>query len=124
MLGAGLLSTLLGLRAQHVGSTNNGILPVRMVVATKLWGHFFSFLWDWVATGPTTQIIGPQQNQGVFYNADTLEMGFNADFFRDGVESMASDEITLKLISPLRPAVMKGGEDDPTYLVMPIRLAG
>jgi hypothetical protein len=37
---------------------------------------------------------------------------------------MASEEITLKLISPLRPAVMNGGEDDPTYLVMPIRLAG
>jgi uncharacterized protein (TIGR04551 family) len=45
----------------------------RVMVATKLWGHFFSFLWDWIATGPTTQIIGPQQNQGVFYNADTLD---------------------------------------------------
>jgi uncharacterized protein (TIGR04551 family) len=26
-----------------------------------------------VATGPTTQIIGPQQGQGVFYNADTID---------------------------------------------------
>ena len=41
--------------------------------ATKLWGHFIAFMWDWVATGPTTQIIGPQQGQGVFYNADTLD---------------------------------------------------
>jgi uncharacterized protein (TIGR04551 family) len=45
----------------------------RVMFATKLWGHFFAFLWDWVATGPTTQIIGPQQGQGVFYNADTLD---------------------------------------------------
>jgi DNA polymerase III sliding clamp (beta) subunit (PCNA family) len=37
---------------------------------------------------------------------------------------MAADEITLHLISPLRPAVIEGGDEDPTYLVMPIRLAG
>jgi uncharacterized protein (TIGR04551 family) len=45
----------------------------RVMFATKLWGHFIAFLWDWVATGPTTQIIGPQQGQGVFYNADTID---------------------------------------------------
>ncbi len=45
----------------------------RVMVATKLWGHFFAFLWDWVATGPTTQLLNAQQNQGVFYNADTLD---------------------------------------------------
>jgi uncharacterized protein (TIGR04551 family) len=45
----------------------------RVMFATKLWGHFFAFMWDWVSTGPTTQIIGPQQGQGVFYNADTLD---------------------------------------------------
>lgn len=45
----------------------------RVMFATKLWGHFIAFLWDWVATGPTTQLIGPQQGQGVFYNADTLD---------------------------------------------------
>jgi uncharacterized protein (TIGR04551 family) len=45
----------------------------RVMFATKLWGHFIAFMWDWVATGPTTQIIGPQTGQGVFYNADTLD---------------------------------------------------
>jgi uncharacterized protein (TIGR04551 family) len=45
----------------------------RVMFATKLWGHFIAFMWDWVATGPTTQIIGPQQGQGVFYNADPLD---------------------------------------------------
>ena len=50
-----------------------GTTADRVMFATKLWGHFIAFLWDWVATGPTTQIIGPQQGQGVFYNADTLD---------------------------------------------------
>jgi DNA polymerase-3 subunit beta len=59
-----------------------------------------------------------------FTGAEPLEIGFNAEFLREGIESMAADEITLHLISPLRPAVIEGGEDDPTYLVMPIRLAG
>ena len=44
----------------------------RVMFATKLWGHFFAFLWDWAYTGPTTQILGPQQGQGVFYNAEPL----------------------------------------------------
>jgi DNA polymerase-3 subunit beta len=58
------------------------------------------------------------------FEGEPLEIGFNPEFLRDGVESMTADEITLKLISPLRPAVIEGGEEDPTYLIMPIRLAG
>ena len=50
-----------------------GVNADRVMFATKLWGHFIAFMWDWVATGPTTQLIGPQQGQGVFYNADTLD---------------------------------------------------
>ncbi len=45
----------------------------RVMFHTKLWQHFFAFMWDWVATGPTTQIVGPQTGQGVFYNADTID---------------------------------------------------
>jgi DNA polymerase-3 subunit beta len=58
------------------------------------------------------------------FAGETLEIGFNPEFLRDGIESMTADEIALKLISPLRPAVITGGADDPTYLIMPIRLAG
>src|SRR6185503_5010031 len=45
----------------------------RVMFATKLWGHFIAFLWDWVATGPTTQISGPQSDAGRFYNAEPLD---------------------------------------------------
>jgi DNA polymerase-3 subunit beta len=58
------------------------------------------------------------------FTGDVLEIGFNADFLRDGLESVDGDDIRLKLISPLRPAVLQGDGDEFTYLVMPIRLPG
>jgi DNA polymerase-3 subunit beta len=58
------------------------------------------------------------------YTADPLEIGFNAEFLRDGLESVTSDTVKFKLISPLRPAVLEGESDDYVYLIMPIRLAG
>src|SRR3954447_3999195 len=58
------------------------------------------------------------------YAADTMEIGFNAEFLRDGLESVDSPTLRFKLISPLRPAVLEGESDDYTYLIMPIRLAG
>jgi DNA polymerase-3 subunit beta len=60
----------------------------------------------------------------VQFSGEPLEIGFNAEFLREGIETMAEDEIRLRLISPLRPAVIEGGQDDPTYLIMPIRLPG
>jgi DNA polymerase-3 subunit beta len=59
------------------------------------------------------------------YTGDPLEIGFNAEFLRDGLDSVDSDSITFKLISPLRPVVLEGDvADDYVYLIMPIRLAG
>jgi DNA polymerase III subunit beta len=65
-----------------------------------------------------------QESMPVGFAGETLEIGFNADFLRDGLESMDGDDVRLKLISPLRPAVLQGEGDDFTYLVMPIRLPG
>jgi DNA polymerase-3 subunit beta len=58
------------------------------------------------------------------FAGDALEIGFNPEFLRDGIESVQSDEIQLKLISPLRPGLIQGEGDDYSYLIMPIRLAG
>jgi DNA polymerase-3 subunit beta len=58
------------------------------------------------------------------FAGDTLEIGFNPEFLRDGIESVQSDEVQLKLISPLRPGLIQGESDDYSYLIMPIRLAG
>src|SRR5437899_1696229 len=72
-----------------------------------------------------TQDVGEaKESLPVQFSGDPLEIGFNAAFLREGIETMAEDEIRLRLISPLRPAVIEGGSDDPTYLIMPIRLPG
>jgi DNA polymerase III subunit beta len=72
-----------------------------------------------------TQDVGEaKESLPVQFTGDPLEIGFNAEFLREGIESISADELRLKLISPLRPAVIEGGADDPTYLIMPIRLPG
>src|SRR5205809_312704 len=72
-----------------------------------------------------TQDVGEaKESIPVQFSGEPMEIGFNAEFLREGVESMSGDDLRLKLISPLRPAVIDGGEDDPTYLIMPIRLPG
>jgi DNA polymerase-3 subunit beta len=58
------------------------------------------------------------------YTAEPMEIGFNAEFLRDGLDSVDSDTVKFKLISPLRPAVLEGESNDYVYLIMPIRLAG
>jgi DNA polymerase-3 subunit beta len=72
-----------------------------------------------------TQDVGEaRESLPVQFGAEALEIGFNAEFLRDGVESIAGEQVRLKLISPLRPAVLQGEGDDFLYLIMPIRLAG
>jgi DNA polymerase-3 subunit beta len=72
-----------------------------------------------------TQDVGEaRESIAAPYAADTMEIGFNADFLREGLESVDSPTVRFKLISPLRPAVLEGESDDYTYLIMPIRLAG
>ena len=45
------------------------------------------------------------------------------EFLRDGLESVESDELVLKLISPLRPGLIESPDSgDFVYLIMPIRL--
>lgn len=58
------------------------------------------------------------------FSGEALDIGFNPEFLRDGIESVEGDELRLKLISPLRPAVLQGANEDFSYLIMPIRLAG
>jgi DNA polymerase-3 subunit beta len=60
----------------------------------------------------------------VEFSGEPLEIGFNAEFLRDGIESVVGDQVRLKLISPLRPGLIQGEDDDFQYLIMPIRLAG
>jgi DNA polymerase-3 subunit beta len=57
------------------------------------------------------------------FHGDAFEIGFNPEFLRDGLESIESEELVLKLISPLRPGLIESPDTgDFVYLIMPIRL--
>jgi DNA polymerase-3 subunit beta len=57
------------------------------------------------------------------FSGEPFEIGFNPEFLRDGLESVESDELVLKLISPLRPGLIESPDTgDFVYLIMPIRL--
>jgi DNA polymerase III subunit beta len=60
------------------------------------------------------------------FKGEQLEIGFNPDFLREGLESVEGDELVFKLISPLRPGLIESAGEDGggsfLYLVMPIRL--
>jgi DNA polymerase-3 subunit beta len=72
-----------------------------------------------------TQDVGEaRESLPVSYSGEALEIGFNAEFLRDGLESVTDDNVRVKLISPLRPGLIHGESDDFLYLIMPIRLAG
>ena len=72
-----------------------------------------------------TQDVGEaKESMPAPFSGEPLEIGFNPEFLRDGIESAEGDELRLKLISPLRPAVLQGAGEDFSYLIMPIRLAG
>src|SRR3989440_10019152 len=73
----------------------------------------------------TPDIGEASESLPVPFKGETLEIGFNPDFFREGLESAEAAEVTLKLISPLRPGLIDASGEGPgsfLYLVMPIRL--
>lgn len=56
------------------------------------------------------------------FAGDPLEIGFNPEFLRDGLETSEGDVI-IKLISPLRPGLLESADGSGfQYLLMPIRL--
>jgi DNA polymerase III subunit beta len=72
-----------------------------------------------------TQDVGEaRETLPIRFDGEPLEIGFNADFMRDGIESAVGEEVRLRLIDPLRPGLIQGPGDDFWYLIMPIRLAG
>jgi DNA polymerase III subunit beta len=57
------------------------------------------------------------------FAGEPLEIGFNPEFLRDGLEAVEGGDLTLKLISPLRPGLIQAADGSGfQYLMMPIRL--
>ena len=81
---------------------------------------------SWTSRAPTarTPDIGEaSETIPVPFQGEPLEIGFNPDFLRDGLESVDSGDVLLKLISPLRPGLLQAADGSGFhYLLMPIRL--
>jgi DNA polymerase-3 subunit beta len=59
----------------------------------------------------------------VAFQGEPLEIGFNPEFLRAGLEAIEEQDVLLKLISPLRPGLIEAGDESGfRYLIMPIRL--
>jgi DNA polymerase III subunit beta len=78
-----------------------------------------------VTVSAQTQDVGEAREAlPVSFSGEELEIGFNPEFLRDGIESVDSDEVQLRLISSLRPGLIRADDENFSYLIMPIRLAG
>lgn len=75
-------------------------------------------------TAQTQDVGEAEESLAVDYAGDPLEIGFNPEFLREGLESIAADAVELKLINPLRPGLLASPAESFWYLIMPIRLAG
>jgi DNA polymerase-3 subunit beta len=72
----------------------------------------------------TPDVGEASESMPVPFKGELLEIGFNPEFLRDGLESVESSELVFKLISPLRPGLIESSGESGSfiYLVMPIRL--
>ncbi len=70
-----------------------------------------------------TQDVGEaRESLPIEYTGEPLEIGFNPDFLRDGLDAVGGDMVQLRLINPLRPGLLSSPEESFWYLIMPIRL--
>jgi DNA polymerase III subunit beta len=71
----------------------------------------------------TPDVGEAQEALPVSFQGEPLEIGFNPEFLRDGLEAVEEGDVLLKLISPLRPGLIEAADESGfKYLIMPIRL--
>ena len=76
-----------------------------------------------LAVSAQTQDVGEaHESIPIDYAGAPLEIGFNPDFLRDGLEAVIGETVQLKLINPLRPGLIVSPDESFSYLIMPIRL--
>ncbi len=71
----------------------------------------------------TPDIGEARESMPVNFQGEPLEIGFNPEFLRDGLDAIEDADVLVKLISPLRPGLLESGDGSGfVYLIMPIRL--
>jgi DNA polymerase-3 subunit beta len=57
------------------------------------------------------------------YRGEDMVIAFNSRYLNDGVAAVIGDEVTLDVLDPLKPGVIRGvGDESFLYLLMPVRL--
>jgi DNA polymerase III subunit beta len=71
----------------------------------------------------TPDVGEARESLPIAFQGEALEIGFNPEFLRAGLEAVEEGDVLLKLISPLRPGLIEAADESRfQYLIMPIRL--
>lgn len=87
--------------------------PVRLALAS-----------DSVQLTAITQDVGDAiEAIDATYEGSEMTVAFNPEYLASGLDAVEGDEVTLSLMDPMKPAVLRGvGHDDYLYLLMPVRV--
>jgi DNA polymerase-3 subunit beta len=71
----------------------------------------------------TPDVGEARESLPVPFQGEELEIGFNPEFLREGLEAIEEGDVLVKLISPIRPGLIEAADGSGfQYLIMPIRL--
>ncbi|MEJ2025862.1 MAG: hypothetical protein P8Y00_12815 [Deltaproteobacteria bacterium] len=64
-----------------------------------------------------------QENMDIHYSGERLEMGFNARYFIEALQTMESERVDLGFIDSSKPCLLRGEADNGFLgLIMPMRI--
>jgi DNA polymerase-3 subunit beta len=106
------------------GSELTGVVRRISLLAQKNAPLRLSFNEGELTVSAQTPDVGEaRESLPVAFQGEQLEIGFNPEFLRDGLEAIEEGDVLLKLISPLRPGLIESADESRfRYLIMPIRL--
>lgn len=98
---------------RRVGLLAQNNLPVKLQLANEL-----------EISAHTPDVGEGQEVVDASYAGEPLLIAFNPQFLYDGASAFTSDKISIQAGDGLKPAILRGeGEEDFTYLLMPVRLS-
>lgn len=72
----------------------------------------------------TPDVGEAEESMDAPFSGEEMDIGFAPEYLLAGLDSVGCDELSLKLISPLRPALLVAGDGSGfLYLLMPVRLS-
>jgi len=97
-------------RIRHLAQRN---APLQLAFATG----------ELTVSAETPEIGDARESMPCGFEGEELVIAFNPQFLIEGIESIESEELVLRLTSPLRPGLLQqAGDEQFSYLAMPIRL--